>query len=141
LFRSAPSAENATAESMWADLLAGDAVRAYRAVWRLTALSEADGFLARQLQPVETIPSERLHALVADLGSPKFDTRERAERALASAGEAAGAAFADAEKKDAETRRRLAVLQSRLEPRAPDRLREARALLVLEARGTAEARR
>jgi hypothetical protein len=89
------------------------------------------------------VPPERLRALLADLGSPDFDKRQRAEDALAAAGEAARAALAEAAAgtKDAEVRRRLARLRARLRPPEARRLRELRAVLALEARGTPEARR
>jgi hypothetical protein len=114
-----------------------------RALWRLAALPEADTFLAGRLSPVQGMPRERLRALLADLGSPDFARREKAEGALAAAGEAVRAAVAEASAgtKDFEVRRRLARLLVRLRPGAPERLREVRAVLALEARGTAEARR
>lgn len=111
--------------------------------WRLAALPEADAFLARHLQPVETVPPERLRSLLADLGNSDFDAREKAEQGLAAAGESIRAAVvkALAKTKDVEVRRRLQRLQERLRPQAPERLREVRAVFVLETRGTAEARR
>jgi WD40 repeat protein len=138
-----PAGKNTRPEALWSVLKAGDTVQAYGALWRLVALTEADTFLASHLQPVESVPPERLRALLADLGSPNFDRRERADQALAAAGEAVRAALAEAfaGTEDPEVRRRLAELQERLQPRAGERLREVRAILVLEARGTVEARR
>jgi WD40 repeat protein len=144
LFRSQPSSlKDTRPEALWAALMADDAVRAHHALWRLAVLSEADNFLAHHLQPVEALPAERLNALLADLGNLDFQKRQSAERALAAAGEAVRAALAKAltVTTDAEVRRRLTTLQARLDPRAPERLREVRAVLVLEARGTVEARR
>jgi WD40 repeat protein len=143
LFRSQPPpGKDTSPEALWAILKAG-AVQAHRALWRLAALPEADAFLARHLQPVERVPPERLRALLADLGSPEFTKRESAEKELAAAGEAVRAALAEvsARTKEPEVRRRLAALQAPLQPRAPERLREVRAILALEARGTVEARR
>jgi WD40 repeat protein len=144
LFRSESSRDQGTSpEALWAVLKADDAVQAYRALWRLAALPEADAFLARQLQPVEGVPPPRLRSLLADLGSPEFERREQAEKDLAAAGDAVRAALIEASTKteDAEVRRRVERLQERLQARAPERLREARALMAVEARGTMEARR
>lgn len=138
-----PLGKDSSSEALWAILKSDDAVQAYRALWRLAALPEADAFLSRHLQPVEAVPPERLRALLSDLGSPDFATREKAVQALAAAGEAVRAALAEAlvRNKDAEVRQRLISLQSRLDPKARERLREVRAVLVLEARSTVESRR
>lgn len=137
-----PPGKDNSPEALWDILKAGDAVQAHRALWRLAALSEADAFLARHLQPVEAVPPARLRALLADLGSSDFSTREKGEQALAAAGEPVGAALGEAlaANKDAEVRRRLLSIQARLKQRELERLRESRAVWVLEARGTAEAR-
>lgn len=144
LFRSQPSPfKDSSPDALWAALMAADAVQAHHALWRLAVLPEADDFVARHLQPVEALPIARLNALLADLGNLDFQTRERAELALAAAGEAVRAALAEASTgaTDAEVQQRLARLQARLRPQTPERLREVRALLVLETRGTTEARR
>jgi WD40 repeat protein len=147
LFRSQPfPAKDTSPEALWDILKTNDAVLAQRALWRLASLPEAEAFLARHLQPVESIPPERLRALVADLGSPAFATREKAVQTLAAAGESVRSALAGAvaESKDPEVQRRLAGLRERLErpdPLAPERLREVRAVTALESRGTAESRR
>jgi WD40 repeat protein len=144
LFRSqALSSNDTSAEALWNTLASNDAVQSHRALWRLAALPEADTFLARHLKPIETVPLERLRALLADLGSIDFATREKAEQALAAAGEPIRAALTEAlaGSKDLEVRQRLQRLQERLQPLAPERLREIRAVFVLETRGTAEARR
>jgi WD40 repeat protein len=143
LFRSQLPGKDARPEVLW-DMMAGDdAAAAHRALWRLAALPGADAFLSRRLTEVERVPPERLRALLADLGSPDFAKRQRAEDALAAAGEAVRAALAEADRgaKDAEVRRRLARLRARLRPPEARRLREVRAVLALEARGTLEARR
>jgi WD40 repeat protein len=144
LFRSQPPpSKDNSPEGLWTVLKSDDAAQAQRALWRLAALPEADAFLARHLQPVERVPPQRLRTLLADLGSTDFDRRQRAEEALAEAGEAVRVALAEefARTEDLEVKRRLARLQERLQPRAPERLREIRAVLALETRGTAEAQR
>jgi WD40 repeat protein len=143
LFRSQRPIKDARPEVLW-DMMAGDdAAEAHRALWRLAALPGADAFLARRLTEVERGPPERLRALLIDLGSSDFDKRKRAEEALAAAGEAARVALAEAASaaKDPEVRRRLTRLRARLRPPEARRLRELRAVLALEARGTPEARK
>src|SRR5262249_19127251 len=135
LFRSeALPRGDASPEALWDVLRAAHRAQAHPPLCRLAALPEADAFLASHLRPVEGVPSRRLGALLADLGSPEFDTRQRAEEELAAAGEAVRAALAEASAgtEDLEVRRRVERLQERLEARAPERLREARALLALE---------
>jgi WD40 repeat protein len=144
LLRSQPSpCKENSPEALWAVLQSDDAVLAHRALWRLADLPEADAFLARHLHPVEPVPPERVRTLLADLGSEAFETRERANQALAAAGEAVRAALAEevTAANDIEVRRRVEALQARLHRSAPDRLAEVRAVQVLEARGTTEARR
>jgi hypothetical protein len=144
LFRSQPPpGKDNSPEALWAVLKSDEAAQAQRALWRLAALPEADAFLARHLRPVEGVLPQRVRTLLADLGSTDFDRREWAEEALAEAGEAVRSAIAEqlARTEDLEVKRRLAGLQERLQPRAPGRLREIRAVLALEARGTSEARR
>jgi WD40 repeat protein len=130
-------------ESLWADLSASDAVRAHRALWRLASLPDGAAFLARRLLAVERVPADRLRALLADLGGADLGTRRKAERTLAEAREGARAAMEDALRSatDLELRLRLGRLLDRLRPRAPERLREARAVMALEVSGTPEARR
>lgn len=144
LFRTQPlPGKDNNPESLWAFLASDNAMQAHRALWRLAALPEADTFLADRLFPVKGMPPEQLRALLADLGSVDFATREKAERTLAAAGGSVRTAIAEAlaGAKDAEVRRRLARLQARLQPWTPEGLRQMRAVMALEARGTAEARR
>jgi hypothetical protein len=138
-----PAHPSATPDTLWSDLASTSAMKAHRSLWRLAAMPEADAFLAQHLRPVEAIPADRLRTLIAGLGSADFATREKAERALAEAGEAAAPALGEAQRKamDLEVRRRVERLLKLLQPRAPERLREARAVLVLEVRGTPAARK
>jgi hypothetical protein len=138
-----PSRPAAKPEALWDELASKEAMRAHRALWRLVALVETDTFLSRRLAVVERMPAERLRVLLAQLNSDDFTVREKAEQDLSKAGESIAAGLEDTHRnaKDLELRRRLERLRSRLPVRAPDRLREMRAVMVLEVRGTQEARR
>ena len=99
-------------------------------------------FLARRLLPVEPVADARLGSLVADLGDASFPTREKAELALAAGRDGVRNRLAQALRgaADLEVRKRLQRLLKPLGPREPERLRECRAVLALEARATPEAR-
>jgi WD40 repeat protein len=128
---------------LWTEMSSTSALRAHRALWRLAVVPEADAFLSRNLHPVEPVSSDRLRTLIADLGSRDFSVRQKAERSLSEAREAAAVMLAEAHRKatDVEVRLRMQRLLDRLQSRAPERLRESRAVMVLEARGTPAARR
>ena len=77
-------------EAAWADLAAGDTVRAYRALRRLgSAPAEAVPHLRKHLRPVAVIDEKHLARLIADLDSSRFVVRERAARELEGLGSAA----------------------------------------------------
>jgi WD40 repeat protein len=144
LFRSAPLPRaSLKPEPLWTALSSTSAMDAHRALWRLAALPEADAYLSRELRPVESLPAGRLRTLIADLGSADFHTRQQAEHALIAAREAAREALVGAHRKPSDVEQRLRVqrLLDRLQPRAAERLREARAVMVLEARATPAARK
>jgi hypothetical protein len=130
--------------ALW-DGLARGAEEAERACWKLVAGSaRAVPFLGKQLQPVRNIAGERLARLIANLDSDDFANRERASEELAGLGELALPALrkALADMPSVEVRRRAEELVSsatRWTPR-PARLRELRALRVLEQIGAPEAR-
>lgn len=129
----------------WADLAGGDAARAYQAMRRLTA-GQAVAELGKRLNPVPVANEKRLAALIADLDSEQFAARDRATKELEKLGEQAVAACrqALAGRPPAEARRRLERLLDAQEEAQrnppPERLRELRALEVLEMIGTPEAR-
>jgi WD40 repeat protein len=132
----------------WAALAGYDASCAYQAMRKLTASpEEALPYLRERLRPVRPVPAKRLADLITDLDSDRFRTREDAMRELQQLGEQAVAACraALAERPSPERRRRLQAL---IERQAHERLilsaaglRAMRAVEVLEAIGTAEARR
>jgi hypothetical protein len=133
------------AERAWADLADEDAGRAYRAVWELAASpTEAVPLLKKHLQPA-ALDEKRVARLIADLDADDFAAREKATDDLAKLGAPAGPALRKAleETRSAEARRRLELLLEKLKESAlsPDRLRQLRAVEVLEHIGTPEARR
>jgi hypothetical protein len=134
-------------EELWDDLASVEAARAHSAVRRLAAFPRESVPLFRaRLRPAPGADPRRIGRLVADLDDDQFTVRERAERALAELGEAAGPALeqALARAPSAEVRRRarrlLRLLEAhRLNP--TERLRELRSVQTLEYAGTPAARR
>jgi hypothetical protein len=129
----------------WADLVSGDAARAYQAVLRLAAAPQQSvPFLTEALPLVPRADGERIARLIADLNDDDFNTREKASLELERLGEGAVAALrrAVAEDSSAEVRRRCEVLLRQWdEPAlAGELLRTVRAVEALEQAGTPEAR-
>jgi hypothetical protein len=130
-------------EILWTDL-AGEPVKAYRAVWELTDDPKAaSDFLRKKIAPVKLdVDERRLQTLLDDLDSDNFNKRESACRALATMGKAVEdrlrRAMSDA--KSVEVRRRLRNLldEMKREP-TPEDFRLQRAAQVLELCGTADA--
>jgi WD40 repeat protein len=144
LFRqeSPPGADKVPLARWWDDLAKADAERAYRAIaWLL--VPPAVPFLSGRLRPVARVERERLMRLVRDLGDADFTTRQKATDTLREARESAREALeqADREGESLEVRLRARRLLDTLAPRAPERLREARAVQVLECLGSPEAMR
>jgi WD40 repeat protein len=116
--------------------LTGKAALAYEALWTLTAAGEeAVAFLKGRLKPLA--PDRHTVArLLADLDSPHFKARQKAFRDLATLADQIEPELEQAlkdMKTSLEARRRLGELlaQASAAP-APERLREDRALAVLE---------
>jgi RNA polymerase sigma factor (sigma-70 family) len=130
---------------LWGDLAGADAARAYRAVLKLTAgAAQAVPFLREHLKPAPRGDGERVARLVADLGSCRFATRQKAMSELEKLGAAAESPLREALKKPltAEVQLRVRNLLDRVDAQAAAaRLRLGRALEVLERAGTPEARR
>jgi WD40 repeat protein len=143
LLRSATPAHTAPCpDTLWSDLASASAMQAHRSLWRLAALPEADALLNRLLRPVEAVPAERLQMLLAGLGNDDFGVREKSERELAEAAESAVESLGETHRMatDLEVRFRVRRLLDRLDACLQERLRDARAVLVLEARATPAAR-
>jgi WD40 repeat protein len=132
-------------ERLWEELF-GDAPAAHRAIWRLASLPEqAVPFLAGRLKPIARAGPKQIAQLVAELEHNRFQVRQRATADLEALGELAIPSLRAvlAGQPTLEVRRRvsdlLRSLQTPLLP--PRRLREARAVAVLEYANTSEARR
>jgi RNA polymerase sigma factor (sigma-70 family) len=132
-------------EAAWADLGTADATRAHRAIWELVAgPAQALPLLRAELHPVAAVPEDTLRRLIARLDDDDYAAREAATAELAGLGDVAEPALRKAQqgRTSAEQRQRLAYLLEKLGDQAPSpgRLRDPRALEVLEQIGTKEAR-
>jgi hypothetical protein len=136
-------------EAAWTDL-ANDPAQAHAAMQTLQAAPQlAIPLLQARVRPVAPLAHpQKLQRWISDLDSNSFAERETAQREIEDIGEPAIPALRKALKgqPSVETRRRLEDLLARLEPQlqlfggSPRRLRELRAVQVLEFIGTAEAR-
>jgi WD40 repeat protein len=142
--KEAPVVKPEDLAAAWAGLR-GEAAGAYRGMVKLMAApDQAVRFLGERLEPVKAADPDRLAALLKRLDSDEFREREEATRELKKLGDAAESALrkALAGNPSAELRRGAEELLAGLDPaRSPRRLREGRAVEVLEYVGTAEARR
>jgi hypothetical protein len=132
-------------EALWAELGGHETVLAFRARCALTlAGDKAVAFLAERVKvPAESdVKVVREH--LARLDGDEFATREAAQEALKELGPAVAPLLREAldEKPSAEARRRIQELLDEWRGRkpSPDELRGLRAVAVVEAVGTPEAR-
>jgi hypothetical protein len=129
---------------LWADLAGDDVPAAYRALGRLSAAPEPSvPYIRERTRPVAA--DEALIARkIADLESDRFEVREEATRELEERGDLAEPALRKVltMKPSLEIRRRVEALLDKQEKRllSGERLRAWRAVEVLEAIGTPEAR-
>ena len=128
----------------------GDATpaNAYPAVWQMIAQpADAVRMLKNRYRLVDPITPSEQKKLIAELDSPRFRERELASKRLIELGRAAGTPLRQALKDDVspEQRRRieavLAVLDPPPGPPRGEDLRAIRAVAVLEACATQDARR
>jgi WD40 repeat protein len=132
---------------LWNDLGSANAVTAFQAVSELVGRPKvALTLLKERLQPIEgkTLGQEEIRKLIADLDSPRFAVREKANRALEKLGKAAGPELTRALKQapTPELQRRIDKLLSKLDQLVlpPEELRGQRGVEVLERVGSPEAR-
>ncbi|OAI47711.1 hypothetical protein AYO44_09110 [Planctomycetaceae bacterium SCGC AG-212-F19] len=131
-------------DQLWSDL-ADDAAVAHQAVWTLVLAREpAVALLKERLRSTPGPDPKRIPGLIADLDSDKFATRQAAAEDLLKIGAIAEEALFKAlrDKPTVEVRKRIEELlvELRQRPTAPEQLRQARAVQVLELLGTTEAR-
>jgi hypothetical protein len=130
-------------DAAWSDL-ADDARKAHRAIYTLAACAkQAVPFLAEHLRPVAAVDGKRVEKLLADLDSEQFSVREAAAKELTDMGMQIEPALQRVleSKPSLEVRNRVRAIQESLRGIPPAAmLRTLRAIRVLEAIGTAEAR-
>jgi RNA polymerase sigma factor (sigma-70 family) len=135
-------------DACWTALAGDDAVKAYDAICSLAAVpSQAVPYVGRRVLLVKPADGKLFAALIANLDSDQFATREQAAGELEKLGETVLAACRNvlAGRPSAEVRRRLeaVVNKGEQERRTPsgESLRAIRAVEMLEHIGTPEARR
>ncbi len=135
-------------DPLWGDLGLSDPVKVHGALQALVARpKEVVPFLRQQLRPVPRLCLRHIRRLILELDSDVFEIRERSSRELETFGEAVEPELRKALEgtPSLEKRRRIRFLLEkytveRLHP-SPDRLRQSRAIEVLEQIGDAPSRR
>jgi hypothetical protein len=129
--------------ALWTDLAGSDVAKAWAAIADLAEEPESLKFLMEKLQPVRSVPAKEIVQRVERLSSDSFDEREQATRELAGFYEGARPELQNSQSRESppETRRRVQALLDILNnPNlSGDRLRQWRAVAVLERIGTPEA--
>ena len=128
---------------LWGDLASSDATQAHRASWAgVASPKEALKELKGRLRPVAAAQVTAIPGLVRQLDSDDFDERQQASRELEKIGSCAESALRRAAKESpsAEVRRRAEDLLTKLDANET-RLREVRAIPLLERIGTADAKK
>jgi WD40 repeat protein len=136
-----------TSKKLWADLADSNATSAFRAIGVLSR-AQADGvaLLKEHLQPAKEVDAARVDKLIEELDSNDFETREDAFKALTDAGIGARDRLLNAleGKPSLETVKRIETLLDMLKAHkavlGPARLRELRAVEILQTIGTTDAR-
>jgi WD40 repeat protein len=130
---------------LWHDLALADAARAYAAVAGLVSGADKSvAFLAARLQPAAAPDPVRLKTLLGNLSARRYAVREKAMRGLELLGELAAPALqelvASPPSLEASLRAEQLLTKADEPGLTPARLRELRALEVLEHVGTPAAR-
>jgi hypothetical protein len=129
----------------WDDLADRDAAKAYHAILALIAAGDQGAaFVGDQLKPAPPIEATKIAGWIADLDDPQFAVRERSTAALLQVADQADAVLRRTldGTQSAEVRhriRRILDAAGDVNP-SPDRLREIRAVEVLERIATPAAR-
>jgi WD40 repeat protein len=130
--------------SIWLDLAQADAIRAYGVMCSLLASpAQTVTFFKNRLRPASPADPKRVQELIAALDDNRFAIRQRAMQELGSLGELVEGTLRQKlrEKLTLEMRQRVEHLLLKLEPsHSPDRLRELRAIEILEHIATLEAK-
>jgi RNA polymerase sigma factor (sigma-70 family) len=128
---------------LWEGLADPDAAAAFGVMRRLAAHpDEAVALFGERLKPAPAAGEGRVRGLIRDLDADDFEVRERATAELAKVvDQAEGALRAARAGGSPEVRRRIDEILGRLREPTPERLRQGRALEVLEWLGTPEAGR
>jgi hypothetical protein len=130
---------------LWDDLAGEDVLQAHRAIWKLVSAGDQGvEFLKARLPRVPRPERRQIARLIRDLDSDEFAAREKASAELEKYAEGVSSALRQAleGKPSLEVRSRIESLLRKLETEATatQRLRNLRALQVLEQSGTAAAR-
>jgi hypothetical protein len=141
-------AASVTLERAWNDLATWEAGEAFQSEGRfLAAPAETVKLFAERVKPVESLDPQRIRRLLADLDSNEFAVREAAAKALREVDEQAIPYLEEALKNPGSLEIRLRVKpileQKQREQRAglnPERLRQIRAVRVLEWIGDGESK-
>jgi hypothetical protein len=132
---------------LWDDLAGDDAGKAHTAGWELADRPErAVALLRERVKPVRSADDAAVRGLVAKLDVPAFATREAAEKQLRELGETAVPALRAALKAGVSDEQKVRVDRLLAAAATPvigpgDRLRQLRAVAVLERAGTDDARK
>ncbi len=129
-------------DQLWSDLASQDSEVGYAAIWSLmSSPDKAVTELARHLEPVPISHEKTVARGIAELSDPAFANRQRAERQLRELGAEPALREAYGSAESAQLRKQLLeiLIAVRTGPTSGDRLRETRALAVLEQIGTREA--
>jgi WD40 repeat protein len=133
-------------DELWADLGGNDAVRGYKALWKLIAVPKQTlAYLDDKMKPVAEPDTKRLAKLLVDLESEDPAVRQPALKELEQFGSLATSAIKKAleSAKDVDVQLRLRVLLAKQNTDSPtgERLRLGRAVQMLELIGGTEARK
>lgn len=133
---------DADIQAAWRSLGEPQSARAHLALWRLVAAGDrSTAFLKPHLRPIAHFDAKKVATWIEQLDHAQFAVRREAMKQLEALGEAVEYDLrqALAKKTPLEMQQRLESLVDKLGPTA-ERLRQRRALAVLEQIGTAAAR-